>query len=176
MNDTTNPPAAAAAPGPVAGIVVTLIAVVIIVAWIVLNFSLLHLKETSLVGGFLLLYYWANNGQLDIKQLPSAIIGALVGIGIAWVLYYSTVNQSTQVLIAGLALLVLALYLDVIKAVPAVVNTSTMLYLTVAAAPLVQLKVDWQELVIATVVGGLFFGLVIEGLKRLAARFAPSTA
>ena len=54
------------------------------------------------------------------------------------------------------------------------VNTSTMLYVTIAAAPLVQLHVDWLELVISTVVGGLFFGLVVEGLQRLAARFAPA--
>ena len=174
MNDTTNPPAAAAAPGPVAGIVVTLIAVLIIVAWIALGLTVLHLQDTSLVGGFLLLYYWANNGQLEIKQLPAAIVGGLVGIFLAWFVVYATVRWGNPGLALALALFVLALYLDVIKAVPAVVNTSTMLYLTVAAAPLVQLHVDWQELVIATVIGGLFFGLVVEGLKRAAARFAPA--
>ena len=42
------------------------------------------------------------------------------------------------------------------------------------AAPLVQLHVDWIELVLSTVVGGLFFGLIVEGLKRAAARFAPA--
>lgn len=36
MNDTTNPPAAAA-PGPVAGIAITAIVLVLIVAWIVLG-------------------------------------------------------------------------------------------------------------------------------------------
>ena len=172
MSDTTNPPAVAATPGPVAGIVITLIAVVIIVAWIALGLTVLHLQDTSLVGGFLLLYYWANNGQLEIKQLPAAIIGALVGIFLSWFVVYAAVQWGNMGLAAGLILFVLALYLDVIKAVPAVVNTATMLYLTVAAAPLVQLHVDWRELVIATVVGGLFFGLVVEGLKRLAARFA----
>ena len=174
MNDTTKPPATAAVPGPVAGIAITAIVVAIIIAWIVLGLSVLHLHDTSLVGGFLLLYYWANNGQLDIKQLPAAIIGALVGIFLSWFVVYAATRWGNMGLAAGLGLFVLALYLDVIKAVPAVVNTATMLYLTVAAAPLVQLHVDWQELVVSTVVGGLFFGLVVEGLKRLAARFAPS--
>lgn len=45
-----------------------------------------------------------------------------------------------------------------------------MLFLTVAAAPLVQLKVDFAELALATVVGGLFFGLFIVSLQWLAAR------
>lgn len=174
MNDTTNPPTAAAAPGPVAGIVITAIAVAIIIAWIALGLTVLHLHDTSLVGGFLMLYYWANNGALEIQQLPAAIIGGLVGIALSWFVIYGGTEWGNAGLAAGLILFVLALYLDVIKAVPMVVNTSTMLYLTVAAAPLVQMHVDWQELVIATVVGGLFFGLVVEGLKRLAARFAPS--
>ena len=176
MNDATTAPAAAAPPGPVAGIVITVIAVVIIVAWILLGLIVLHLQPTSLVGGFLLLYYWANNGQLDIKQLPAAIIGGLVGIFLSWFVVHAEVQWGSTGLALALALFVLALYLDVIKALPMVVNTSTMLYLTVAAAPLVQLHVDWQELVISTVVGGAFFGLLVEGLKRLAARFAPSPA
>ncbi len=61
-----------------------------------------------------------------------------------------------------------------IKAVPFAINASTMLFLTVAAAPLIQLKVNWQELVLSTVVGGLFFGAVVTGITRLAARFAPA--
>ena len=71
--------------------------------------------------------------------------------------------------------MVVALYLDIIKAAPLVVNTSTMLYLTLAAAPLIQFNVNWTELVLSTVLGGLFFGLVVEGLKRVAARFAPAS-
>ena len=175
MNDTTNPPAAAV-PGPVAGIAITAIVLVLIVAWIVLGLSVLHLHDTSLVGGFLMLWYWANNEQLEIKRLPAALIGAVVGIGLGWALVYGAANYGSTGLTAAVLLLVLALYLDVIKAVPLVVNTSTMLFVTLAAAPLVQLHVDWPELLISTVVGGLFFGLVVEGLKRLATKFAPAAA
>ena len=57
-----------------------------------------------------------------------------------------------------------------------VVNAATMLYVTLAAAPLVQLHVNWIELVLSTVIGGLFFGGVVEGLKRLAARSTPKAA
>jgi hypothetical protein len=173
MTDTTTAAAEVAPPpGPVAGLVILGVVLALIVAWIVLGLQVLHIHDTALVGGFLMLWYWANNEQLQFKRLPAAIIGALVGIGLGWFLVYGAVTYGTNGLIAGLLLLVFALYLDIIKAVPLVVNTSSMLYVTIAAAPLVQLHVDWMELVISTVVGGVFFGLVVEGLQRLAARSA----
>lgn len=159
-------------PGPIAGLAILGVVLALIVFWIVVGLQVLHIHDTALVGGFLMLWYWANNEQLQFKRLPAAIIGALVGIFLGWFLVYGTLTYGNTGLIAGLLLLVLALYLDIIKAVPLVVNTSTMLYVTIAAAPLVQLHVDWMELVISTVIGGLFFGLVVEGLQRLAARAA----
>ena len=170
------PPATTVAPppGPLAGLAILIIVLVLIVAWMAIGLQVLHLRDTSLIGGFLMLWYWANNEQLQFNRLPAAIIGAVVGIGLGWALIYGAVNYGTTGLIAALLLLILALYLDIIKAVPLVVNTSTMLYVTIAAAPLVQLHVDWVELVLSTVIGGLFFGLAVEGLQRLAARFAPA--
>ena len=170
------PPATTVAPppGPLAGLAILIIVLVLIVAWMAIGLQVLHLRDTSLIGGFLMLWYWANNEQLQFNRLPAAIIGAVVGIGLGWALVYGAVNYGTTGLIAALLLLILALYLDIIKAVPLVVNTSTMLYVTIAAAPLVQLHVDWLELVLSTVIGGLFFGLAVEGLQRLAARFAPA--
>ena len=165
-------PVAAAPPTPIAGLAILAIVLVLIAAWLAIGLQ--FLQETSLVGGFLMLWYWANNEQLQFKRLPAAIIGAVVGIGLGWALVYGTVNYGTPGLTAAVLLLILALYLDIIKAVPLVVNTSTMLYVTIAAAPLVQLHVDWVELVLSTVVGGLFFGLAVEGLQRLAAKYAPA--
>ena len=173
MTDATITPAdVAPPPGPIAGLAILGIVLLLIVAWIVLGTQALHLADTSLVGGFMMLWYWANNEQLEISRLPAAIIGAVVGIGLAWFLVFGAVQYGGSGLTAALLLLVLALYLDIIKALPLIVNTSTMLYVTLAAAPLVQLHVNWTELVISTVIGGLFFGGVVEGLKRLAARSA----
>ena len=174
MSDTSPAAAVAPPPTPVAGLAILAIVLVLIVAWIVIGLQVLHIHDTSLVGGFLMLWYWANNEQLQFKRLPAAIIGAVVGIGLGWALVYGAVNYGTAGLTAAVLLLILALYLDIIKAVPLVVNTSSMLYVTIAAAPLVQLHVDWTELVLSTVIGGLFFGLVVEGLQRLAAKFAPA--
>lgn len=103
------------------------------------------------------------------------MLGSLVGIGVAWFLLYGTQAGGIMAL-AALGTLILALYLDVIKAVPIAVNTATMLFVTLAAAPLIQLEVDWVELVKSTVLGGLFFAGAVFGLQKLAARFAPAGA
>ncbi|MBS0482863.1 MAG: hypothetical protein JSR96_12100 [Proteobacteria bacterium] len=169
MTDQTS---AAPPPGPMAGVVITAIVVVLIIAWIAIGLQ--FMAVTSLVGGFLFLWYWANNEQLEIRRLPPALIGAVVGIGIGWFMLYAATKFGGAGLAAGVGVLVLALYLDVIKAVPMVVNTATMLYVTIAAAPLVQLHVNWTELVLSTVIGGLFFGGAVEGLKRLTAKATPA--
>jgi hypothetical protein len=169
---TTAAPEVAPTPGPVAGIGITAIVVVLLVAWTLLAAVALHVPPTELVGGYMLLWYWANNEQLQFKRLPATIIGALVGIGIAWLLIYATITYGGSGTAVALAVLILALYLDVIKALPLAINPSTFLFVTLAAAPLVQLHVNWMQLVISTVFGGVFFGLVVEGLQRMAAKAA----
>ena len=172
MTDSTSAPAAA--PGPLAGLGVVAIVVVAIVAWAIIGTALF--SEVSLFGGFLMLWHWANLEQLEIKRLPSALAGALVGIALAWqVVYLTGIMGSTGTLI-GLLIMIAAIYLQVINALPFLFNTAAMLYLTVAAAPLIQLKIDFVELAMATVVGGLFFGLFVEAVKRIAARFMPAAA
>lgn len=163
---------AAAVPGPAAALAILAVVVVIIVAWIAL--ALQFITDKSLFGGFLMLWYWANNGGLEIKNLPAAILGGVVGIALAWFLVYGAQTWGAVGMGASLVALLAALFLDIRKSLPLLINGSTMLYLTVAAAPLIQLQVDWTQLVLSTVVGGVFFGLVVEGLKRLAARFAPA--
>jgi len=173
MNENTAPEAAT--PGPVAGIAITAIVVVLIVAWIALAIGVLNMTDKTLVGAFMFLWYWANNEQLQFNRLVPAMLGSLVGIGIAWFLWYGA-QAGGMMPLAALGALIVALYLDIIKAVPNVVNTATMLFVTLAAAPLIQLQVDWAELVKSTVLGGLFFAGAVFGLQKLAARFGPSAA
>ena len=172
MTDSTS--AAAAAPGPLAGLGVVAIVVVAIIAWAIIGTALF--SEVSLFGGFLMLWHWANLEALEIKRLPSAIAGALVGIALAWQVVYLTGIMGSNGTILGLLIMVAAIYLQVINLMPFLFNTAAMLYLTVAAAPLIQLKIDFVDLALATVVGGLFFGLFVEAIKRLAARFLPAAS
>ena len=64
--------------------------------------------------------------------------------------------------VIGLLVMLAAIYLQIIAALPLVFNVAAMLYLTVAAAPLVQLKVDFVDFALATVAGGLFFAGFVE--------------
>lgn len=166
MTDSNS--AQTAVPGPVAGIGIIAVVVVAIAAWAVIGTALF--SEATLFGGFLLLWHWANLEQLEIKRLPTTIAGALIGIALAWQVVYLTGFMGTNGLILGLLIMIVAIYLQIINAVPFLFNPAAMLFLTVAAAPLVQLKVDFAELALATVVGGLLFGLFIVSLQWLAAR------
>jgi len=168
MTDSNS--AAAAAPGALAGLGIVAVVVVAVVAWLAIGTALF--SDLTLFGGFLLLWHWANLEQLEIKRMPATIAGALVGIGLAWQVTYLAGIMGSTGLILGLLVMVAAIYLQVINALPFLFNPAAMLFLTVAAAPLIQLKVDFAELALSTVLGGVFFGLFVEALKRLAARFA----
>ncbi len=171
MTDSTSAPAAAA-PGPVAGLGITAIVVVLVFAWAVIGTMLF--SDLTLFGGFLLLWHWANLEALEIKRMPATIGGALVGIALAWQVVYLTQQMGGAGTVIGLLVMVAGIYLQVINLLPMLFNAAAMLFLTVAAAPLIQLKVDFVELAIATVVGGLFFGLAVEAIKRIAAKFGAA--
>jgi hypothetical protein len=157
-------------PPPLAGVGVAAAVVLAIAGWLVLGSALL--SETALFGGLLLLWYWANVEQLALRRLPSVILGALVGIGLAWGMFYGASRYGPLGLAVGLLLLIISIYLDIVKIVPMFVNGATMLFSIIAAAPLVQLKIDWIELCLATVGGGLFFAAYVSVLRGVGARLA----
>ncbi len=161
-------------PPPLAGIGVAAVVVTAIIGWIVLGGH--FLSETALFGGLMMLWYWAKVEHLSMKRLPASIIGALVGIGVAWVIFYGATQYGSTGLLIGLAVLIIAIYLDVVQIFPQVVNAATMLYSIVAAAPLVQFKIDWIQLCFATAGGGLFFGLYVAAVMWLAGKRAPGRA
>jgi hypothetical protein len=178
MTDSTSAPAAAA-PGPVAGLAITGIIVVAVALWAIVGTQVvvgtMRFTEATLFGAFLLLWHWANLEQLDIKRLPSVLGGALVGIALAWQVVYLTQTMGTNGTILGLLIMVAGIYLQVINVLPSLFNTSTMLFLTVAAAPLIQFKVNFAELAVSTVVGGLLLGAFVEAVKWIAAKAMPTT-
>lgn len=171
MTDSISAPAATA-PSPLAGLGITAIIVVAVVLWAIVGTALF--SEATLFGGFLLLWHWANLEQLDIKRLPSAMAGALVGIALAWLVVYLTQIMGTNGTILGLLIMIVGIYLQVINVLPFLFNTAAMLFLTVAAAPLIQLKVDFAELALSTVVGGLLLGAFVEAVKWIAAKAMPA--
>ncbi len=158
-------------PPPLAGVAVAAVVVAAIMGWVALGS--LFLSETALFSGFMVLWYWAKVERLAMAQLPASVVGALVGIAVAWAMFYGATNYGGIGFLAGLALLIVAIYLDIIQILPLFFNASTMLFSIVAAAPLIQLRIDWVELCLATLGGGIFFGSFVAAVMWLAARFAP---
>ncbi len=157
-------------PSPMAGLGIVAIVAVAIIGWAVIGGRLF--QETSLFGGFLMLWHYANMEHLEINKLPQALAGAVVGIALSWQVVWLTQQMGPTGTLIGLLVMLAGIYLQVIAALPFFFNASAMLYLTVAAATLVQLKVDFVDVAVATVAGGLFFAGFVEGVKWLAAKFS----
>jgi hypothetical protein len=134
------------------------------------------LSETSMVAGFMVLWYWAKVQHLDIVQLPATVLGGLVGIGLSWIMLLLVESHGGPGFAFGLLLLFIAIYLDMIAVMPLLFNASTMLFSLITAAPLIQLKVNWIELSLATIGGGVFFGAYVAGVMWLAAKAKPKAA
>ncbi len=166
--------APAEVPSPLAGLGIVAIVAIAIIGWAIIGGRLF--QDTSLFGGFLMLWHYANLEQLDIKRLPQALAGAVVGIALSWQVVWLTQTMGPQGTVIGLLVMLVAIYLQVIAVLPFFFNVAAMLYLTVAAAPLVQLKVDFVDFALATVAGGLFFAGFVECVKWLAAKLLTPAA
>lgn len=161
-------------PSPLAGLGIVAVVAVAIIGWAIIGGRLF--QETSLFGGFLMLWHYANVEHLEIKRLPQALAGAVMGIALSWQVVALTQALGPQGTIIGLLVMLAAIYLQIIALAPFVFNVSALLYLTVAAAPLVQLKVDFVDLALATVAGGFFFAGFVESVKWLAGRLIKPAA
>ena len=172
MSDQTS--GAVPPPSPVAGLGIAAVVAIAIIGWAIIGGRLF--QETSLFGGFLMLWHYANMEQLEIKRLPQALAGAVVGIALSWQVVWLTQHMGPQGTLIGLLVMLAAIYLQIIAVFPSFFNAAAMLYLTVAAAPLVQLKVDFPDFIMASVAGGLFFAGFVESLKWIAAKVMPQAA
>ncbi|MFC6196759.1 hypothetical protein [Ponticaulis profundi] len=159
-------------PSLFAGFVILLIVIMGIVGWILLGGGVL--KLSSLYASFLFLWYWSAVEKLDMKKLVPGMLGALIGIALAAGLHHLPLMSGTLGFIIAISAVVIAVYLGIVERVPALFNTATMLYLTVAAAPAIMESTDFREMAVATLLGGGFFAALVFGAQRLAAMMSPA--
>lgn len=162
---TVTGPQAPPPPTPVAGLGVAAVVVTGIFAWVFVAGR--FLSEPSLFAGFMMLWYWAKVEHLAMQRLPACVLGGLMGVGLACAMHYAAVFFGPIGFVAGLIVLIIAIYLDIVQIFPTWVNAATMLYSIVAAAPLIQLKINWIELFAATAGGGLFFAAYVAAIQLL---------
>ncbi len=155
---TTETPAETPPPSLLAGFFILLIVIVGIVGWIFLGSAA---KLTSFYASFLFLWYWSTVDKLDFKLFFTSMIGALIGIALAWGLHALPAQLGTNGVILSLVLVVVAVYLVIIERLKFAFNPALTLYLTVAAAPAIMESTNFGELALATLLGGAFFGLFV---------------
>lgn len=148
-------------------LVMTTIGVVLIAGFIAIG-AVMHI--VPLYAGFLLLWYWTSVAHSDLRALAPTIIGGLVGAGLSYMLQTGAAIGSVPLMLLALGLMVVVLFVVIAGRLPLVCNASTMLYITVFNAPALQKAEDFRQVIIATVLGLIWFGGCIGLLERFARR------
>lgn len=153
--------------------VVTLGVIVVIAGFVALG-AWLHV--TPLYAGFLLLWAWSALHQLSMKALPGALVGALTGAGMSFLLQTGAATGNTGLVLLALALMIAAVFLVVAGRAALVCNQSTMLFITVLNAPVIQAGEDFRAVIVAIALGAVWFGLVAWVIGRIVPSPAAAAA
>ncbi len=164
---------AASPPGYLAGFITLIVVILGIVGWIFIGSSL---TLSSFYASFLFLWYWATINQLDIRKFPSSMVGALVGVGLAWGVHDLPVLLGTPGVVLSLLLVLCAIYLLILEKFTFVFNPAMALYLTVIAAPALLETSDFREVGLATLIGGAFFAGFVFCVQFIASKFTSDTS
>ena len=164
--------AAAASPMPLSHAVIVTIGVVVAIAGFVALGAWLHVGP--LYAGFLLLWVWSALHELSFKALPAALLGALTGAGLSYLLQTGTAAASPALIVLALGLMVAALFMVVAGRAQLVCNQSTMLFVTVLNAPLLQSGEDFRGVTVAIALAAVWFGGIVWAVGRLVPGPAPS--
>ncbi len=154
-------------------LVTTIVALVLIVGFVVIG-AVVHVAPVY--AGFLLLWYWTSVTHSDLRALAPAVVGGLTGAALSYLLQTGAAHGNVPLIIGALVLMVVALFLVIAGRMPLFCNASTMLYVTVFNAEVIQKGEDFRQVIIATVLGMIWFGVTIGLLSRLAPQPAATGA
>ena len=163
MSSETGP--AGAHPLPLGHALIITIGVIVAIAGFVALGAFLHVGP--LYAGFLLLFVWSALDNLAMKALPAALLGALSGAGLSFLLQTGAAAASPALIVLALALMILALFLVVAGRAALVCNQSTMLFITVLNAPLLQAGEDFRGVAVAIALSAVWFGTIAWAVGRL---------
>ena len=165
-------PAGAAAPHrmPLGQAAIVTLGVIVVIAGFIALGAWLHV--TPLYAGFLLLWAWSALHELSLKALPGALIGALVGASLSFMLQTGAMMHSPQLIVLALLLMIGAVFLVVAGRAALFCNQSTMLFITVLNAPVIQAGEYFRQVIVAIALGAVWFGAVAWVISR----FVPAPA
>ncbi len=153
---------------------ILLLPVVLFLAIYVAFALVLHLQ--ALFAGSLFLFYWLGIEKAELSAFLRALAGAIGGtIG-------GSLFQAEQAAalgldpvwtaVAGLFLLILAIYLLLIHAMPFLVNQAYMLFLTVAGIPQLGGGTLIRDMIGGVIYSAFYCGITVGLYRYLAARRA----
>jgi len=150
--------------------------ILVAVAALIGLYVLLDVKP--LFAGFLFALYWMGVKHCDLKEFLPSVVGALGGLALAAGLHYLPLHYGNPGLFAALAVVVLAIFMQVRNSLPQLVNLSFMLYLTVGTIPAVAALNDYPGMAYALLVAAAFCGGLIWLMGRVsgASKAQPATA
>lgn len=163
-------PEAAVPMTPLKGLLVLLGVVVVVGIFITINLSLgVH----EFWAAFLFLLYWTGLEHAAFDKLAPCAVGAVVGLGTAWLLQALPQQMPEQGLYIVFGLIAVLVYLQIMGWLTVAVNLTTMLLLTVGTIPAVQQGLDFSHAFISLGLGFVYFtGLVWVGTRLMAGRSA----
>ncbi len=156
----------------------TLIAIIVALAGYIGLAVLLHIA--AIFAGSLFLFFWTGVEKAAPAAFVPTLVGALGGIANA-ALFHPAVASSfaidpTWAAIAGLVVLVLVLYLLLMQKASVLCNQAYMLFITVAAIPLLPDLKIFTSMVESVFLSAAFFGCIVWILRHIGARRAVNTA
>lgn len=157
--ESTPPPAPITV---VSGLMLLGFIIIALAAFEAAGIMLIHMSLEVFFASFLLLWHWATVEKNEFSRLPHSVIGALVGVALAWwsgfaVAHFGMPNG----LIMGLVPIIVALFLVIMNWIPVAFNSSAMLFVTVLGAPALAKGANYVDLSIAVVLGGAFFSAAV---------------
>jgi hypothetical protein len=121
---------------------------------------------------FLFALYWSGIERANFAKLAECIVGAIVGLGLAWGLQVLPAAYGTLGTIIIAVMILAALYCLIVGWLPLVVNYCNMLFLTVGTVPAVQAHTVFSTLLWPLGLGILYFVGVMWLARMLAQRSA----
>jgi hypothetical protein len=150
--------------------VLLLLGVILVVGGLLSLYGALGFSIGMTAFGSLFLLYWAGLQHQAWPDFVPALIGGLVGIGLAWLLLTGPQLWGTAGAVAGFAVLGVALYFYLRGEVRLVVNNATMLILLVATIPELRVGDNALRMAASLAIGAAWIGVIswIAAQARLA--------
>lgn len=129
----------------------------------------------SLYAGFMFLLYWCGIKHFDIKQFAPSLAGAMGGLATAWALHTLPVMFGTAGTMAGLAIVCVAIYLQIRNSVTLLINLSFMLFLTLGSIPALSNHANLVEMILAVLLAAGYVLALFFIMTRLTQALSRKT-